>query len=213
VAHEQQTPAADKYKEAANSAKPIPPSGAVANPSTAAPTANSESRTGQNEAPEKPLPRFERPEWVIVYITAIYSMIAGLSLWVIRRQADTMKQQAADARNSATEAAIMAQDTLNAIERQVIALRRQAIWLKLSARASSLSAKAAVTTSRAALLNAQAVIKTLQKGNPKDELVRAAAEGSQISTNYRANPNTAKYTIVYRATVASIAAPALKPCE
>src|SRR5271170_1118975 len=43
--------------------------------------------------------------------------------------------------------------------------------------------------------------------NPKDELVRAAAEGSQISTNYRANPNTAKYTIVYRTTVASIAAP------
>jgi transposase len=52
----------------------------------------------------------------------------------------------------------------------------------------------------------------LQYGNPEDELARASVEASQFA-GYRANPNTAKYAIVYRTTVASIAAPALKPFE
>lgn len=35
---------------------------------------------------EKPLPRFARPEWVIVYITAVYVVITGITFWAIWRQ-------------------------------------------------------------------------------------------------------------------------------
>ncbi len=42
----------------------------------------------------KPLPRFLRPEWVIVYITAFYVFISALMLLAIKRQADLAEDTA-----------------------------------------------------------------------------------------------------------------------
>jgi len=47
--------------------------------------------------------RFLSPEWVIVYITAIYVVISGLTLKAIKRQADLMSSQATDMENQVAE--------------------------------------------------------------------------------------------------------------
>lgn len=133
--------------------QPAPPVHAIVdNP----PSPKAEANSQQELSPEKPLPRFERPEWVIVYITAIYSAISGLTLWVIKRQANIMEGQAADARGSAAAAAVVAQRTLNAIERQVINMRRQVVWSKMSYRASKLNAEAAILSAKAASASVEA---------------------------------------------------------
>lgn len=69
----------------------------------------------QDQAPEKPLPRFLRSEWVIVYITAIYSYISWKSLKAIKRQADTMDKALSDSNQSSNA-------TLKALNHQIKAL-------------------------------------------------------------------------------------------
>jgi hypothetical protein len=77
------------------------------------------------QSEEKPLPRFARPEWVSVYVTVVYSVIT-LFMWLaIRRQADTMDQQAKDGRESSGAAAATTQETLNAMREQAMHLERQ----------------------------------------------------------------------------------------
>lgn len=68
---------------------------------------------------EKPLPRFARPEWVIVYITAVYVFISAWTLIAIRKQS----------RHTA---------------RQALSMRRQTTLLRKAADASEISAKAAM---------------------------------------------------------------------
>jgi hypothetical protein len=106
--------------------KIVPPPGAVVDPRNTTPRGKSEPTNQESDPPEKPLPRFLRPEWVIVYITAIYSLIAGLTLWVIKRQADTMELQAKDARKASADSAKTTQETLAAIKEQAQAMRDQA---------------------------------------------------------------------------------------
>ena len=67
----------------------------IIDPSPATEHLKAEPDNKKQDSTEKPLPRFERPEWVIVYITAIYVLIAACTLWVIKRQADHMEWQAA----------------------------------------------------------------------------------------------------------------------
>jgi hypothetical protein len=129
----------------------MPQAEAAANPPATGPCSQAEPCWTENASADKPLPRFERPEWVIVYVTILYAIIAWLTLLAIKRQGDTMKKQAADARQSAKDATITAQNTLNAIERQVINLRRQANWLKLSAHATRINAKAALISAKTML--------------------------------------------------------------
>jgi len=131
----------------------VPPSSATVDPSNAAPLGKNESANQKADSPEKPLPRFFRPEWVIVYITAIYSLIAGITLWVIKRQADIMEGGAIDAIKSASDAATTAQGTLDAIKEQARIMRDQANLLvdhKLvfieSMKAARQSAEAAKTS-------------------------------------------------------------------
>jgi len=107
------------------SQRPIPPAHVVIDPPFPAPVCQPLSTIKTEATPENPLPRFLRPEWVIVYITAAYSLIAGLTLWVIKRQADTMDTQAKDARDSAAAAVVTTQATLIAIEKQAKELSRQ----------------------------------------------------------------------------------------
>lgn len=76
------------------------------------------------------MPRPLRSEWVIVYITAGYAIIAGLTLWVIKRQADTMERQAKEAASSSAET--------------LAAIKRQGDWMRLSAKSQRLTAKAAI---------------------------------------------------------------------
>lgn len=72
----------------------IPPTHAVVDPSLSAPKeAKPIPASSKEDSPEKSLPPWERPEWVIVYVTAAYSLIAGCTLFVIWRQASTMADQ------------------------------------------------------------------------------------------------------------------------
>ena len=96
----------------------------IVDPSPAIDHLNPVPDKGQDQADEKPLPRFIRPEWVIVYITAIYAFIAGLTLVVVKKQLLQMTEQNAATRNSA-EAAWENAKTANA----------QIQWIKSKERA------------------------------------------------------------------------------
>jgi hypothetical protein len=74
--------------------KILPPPGAVVDMSATAPLANKEAASQKSNPPEKPLPRFLRPEWVIVYVTIVYAFIAFFTLRAIKTQGDFMKRQA-----------------------------------------------------------------------------------------------------------------------
>ena len=65
----------------------------IVDPPIAAPCTQAKPCYGQENAPEKPLPRPIRPEWIIVYITTVYVFISGWTLLAIKRQARTMNRQ------------------------------------------------------------------------------------------------------------------------
>ncbi len=113
---ENQKGGAHTASSTANQAKgPIPPTHVVIDPPL--PPSNASQpppNTEQGGSTERPLPRFERPEWVIVYVTVIYAFIAWFTLLAIKRQADTMERQANDAREAAKEATAIALDTAKA---------------------------------------------------------------------------------------------------
>ncbi len=81
-------------KEAVTQEKPVPPPPAVVDPSSSAPHAQAESRNEQPAPQSKTLLWFIRPEWVIAWITAIYTGVATWTLFSIKRQADLMEIQA-----------------------------------------------------------------------------------------------------------------------
>lgn len=69
------------------------PTHTMLDPSLATIHGKSVPKDGKETAEEKPLPRFARPEWVIVYITAVYVVISGLTLRAIKKQARQMELQ------------------------------------------------------------------------------------------------------------------------
>jgi len=126
MAQQQQSkPHAGKNKSSTQ--KPVvPPTHIVIDPPFPSVTLpQSQTSNTQTQVPEKPLPRFLRPEWVIVYITAVYVCFTGLTLWTIRRQANTMDRQAKDAKTATDAAAFSAQNTLNEIKRQADLMEAQ----------------------------------------------------------------------------------------
>lgn len=136
VAQEQQGKAHAEQKNAAQAQQPVPPPGTVIKSPVPAPIANAPSKGSQNDAQEKPLPRFIRPEWVIVYITAIYVLVAWRTLRAIKRQGDIMDRQANDARKSGAQTfAVLKEQTDNAL---------------ISAKAATVSAMAADKSIKAA---------------------------------------------------------------
>lgn len=119
VAQQQQPKAHARGHNSNGQKQVIPPTHVVIDPPFPAVTnTQNQPANAQTHAPEKPLPRFFRPEWVIVYITAVYVFLTGLTFWTIRRQAHTMDRQARDAKNAADAAALSGQNTLNEIKRQ-----------------------------------------------------------------------------------------------
>lgn len=110
----------------------VPPT--PVNPSPSIPGANSskpQSNTGTGSPPEgKPLPRFLGPEWVIVYVTAIYTLFAVFQWLTIRRQANSLDRQIKEARDSSEASARTAADTLEAIRTQAAHMERQAALME-----------------------------------------------------------------------------------
>jgi hypothetical protein len=142
VSHEQNAPTDHKDAKAQSTANPVPPMHAVIEPSTAISQLKPVPDKDQSQPPEKPLPRFARPEWVIVYITAVYVVIAGWTLFAIKRQVRIMDSQAKDAKESSAQ-------TFQILKEQADTALIQAKAATVTARATDESAQAAVAQIRA----------------------------------------------------------------
>jgi hypothetical protein len=68
--------------------QPVPPTHVIIDPSSATVHIRSEADDSKKTPEERPLPRFTRPEWVIVYITAIYVFISAWTLIAVNKQAN-----------------------------------------------------------------------------------------------------------------------------
>jgi len=111
---------------------------------------------GKKAFEEKPLPRFIRPEWVNVYITAIYVVIAGLTLWAIKKQADLIEASGAVAEQSAKAAEISAKAALRGMElagKSFDVFKDSVEAAMVTAKATAISALASEESAKAA--NAQ----------------------------------------------------------
>jgi hypothetical protein len=106
------TPTSQKVENYNQNQRPIPPTHVVIDPSAATEHFKTESANTVVSSAEKPLPRFLRPDWVIVYITAIYSLIAWFTLLSIKRQADTMARQAEDSKKSGKHTETLAEQAV-----------------------------------------------------------------------------------------------------
>lgn len=71
----------------------VPPPHAIHDPSSAAVHGKSEPEDGKETAEKKLLPTWTGPEWIIIYITAAYVVISGLTFIVIGYQGHLMKLQ------------------------------------------------------------------------------------------------------------------------
>jgi hypothetical protein len=91
VAENQQGKAHAEQSQSAQVQQPTLPARAIITPSTPTPHGNADADNGKKASEEKPLPRFLRPEWIIVYITAIYVFITGRMLGAIKRQAKILE--------------------------------------------------------------------------------------------------------------------------
>lgn len=106
----------------------------------------------ESATPQNPLPEWRRPEWVMVYVTLVYSFFTFLMWVTIRRQANLLERQINEARDAADSSSTLAESTLKAIERQGLSMRRQTTVLRKSAEAALLNAQAVVNAERAVLL-------------------------------------------------------------
>lgn len=94
--------AAQQVPHQSEKALPLPPSLVVtANPPPARPCSQRDPCYTESASPQKPLPEWRKPEWVIVYVTIIYAVIAGWTLLAIRRQGLSMRRQTTLLRRSA----------------------------------------------------------------------------------------------------------------
>lgn len=100
VSEQQQRSAHVAQDISSRAQRPVPPTHVVIDPPLPAPNSQPPASAKPEEAQENPLPRFIRPEWVIVYVTIAYALIAWLTLGAIARQADSMERAADDARKN-----------------------------------------------------------------------------------------------------------------
>lgn len=155
----------------------MPPPSAVVNPPDASPQRKTKPDDTENTTQVETLVWFKRPEWVIVWVTIIYVIVAALTLFAIRRQANIMQRQAIDARQSAIEAASIARDTLTAIERQALSMRRQTTHLRRSVIFARRSANAAKKSADALMEGERAwVTANIHQPSQEDMNIRGKAE-------------------------------------
>jgi hypothetical protein len=115
------SPHAAKDK-AAQSSQIVPPARAVVSPPLAAPCDQQNPCYTKDAAAEELPPKWRRSEWVIVYVTVVYVLIAALTLLSIKRQANLMNTQTgllSDSVKVARASAEAAQKSADAAERSV----------------------------------------------------------------------------------------------
>lgn len=95
----------------------------------------------QDASPQQLTPAWRRPEWVIVYVTIIYSILTGMMWWTIRRQVR-------EAHESSESSATIAQNTLAALQRQAATTEVHSRSFEKSAEATLLNAKALINSER-----------------------------------------------------------------
>lgn len=108
----QQSTSRAKQNYSGDSEKMAPPTNGVTYAKNCCTT---ETTSKKDDPEEKSLPRLERPEWVIVYITAIYVFISAWMLIAIKTQAGQMEAQTAILRESVAAA----QKAANAANAQI----------------------------------------------------------------------------------------------
>ena len=133
------------------SVQPVPPTHVVIDPPLPANGSPLDPGKDKGNPPEKPLPRFARPEWVIVYVTVVYAIVAWLTLGAI-------KQQAIDARKFSDDAALVAQGTLDAMQKQAAVMEFQAVQMVNQTGSLQSSVIAAQDTANAAQKSADALV-------------------------------------------------------
>ena len=104
VAENHESKAHTEHAEGAQPQQPVPPTHVVIDPSSATVHVETKPANDKQASEEKPLPMFLRPEWVIVYITAVYVFITGWMLLAIKRQASQMEGQTNILRDSVAAA-------------------------------------------------------------------------------------------------------------
>ena len=191
-----------KAQEPENIQRPIPPRHVIIDPSVPAPNGpQPKPANGQGEATEKPLPRFIRPEWIIVYVTAAYCWITWRILKTIKRQADTMDRQATEARQSSAQQMQGVQASIAEATRAAKAMEGIAASMatsveaaKENVRISRETADAAIATADAtkdsalAMINSQRAWVVIHPGNPAPEVIAAipgAARAPEIAFAFR----------------------------
>jgi hypothetical protein len=112
MAEQQQGHAHTTNNKASNSEQQVPPTHVIINPPLPTGGNKPESTAGPSDPQEKPLPRFVRPEWVIVYVTIVYAIIGFFTLRDIRRQANLAERAAKATETSAIAAMGVAIPTL-----------------------------------------------------------------------------------------------------
>jgi hypothetical protein len=130
----------------------VPPTHVVIDSSSATFHTKPEADENKKTSEEEPLPRFERPEWVAVYITAIYVLIAAVTLMVIWRQANIMKTQSDHMGQQVSlmkSQTLVLQESVTAIEKQVDEMKTQTAVAKTSAENALLNTKALIASERA----------------------------------------------------------------
>src|ERR1035441_7872552 len=86
VAHEQQTPTNHKNENSQSASATVPPTHVVIDKLPPIEHDSSKPGNGENATDHNALPAWSGPEWVIVYVTAAYVLIAGFTLAAIWRQ-------------------------------------------------------------------------------------------------------------------------------
>src|ERR1019366_7995410 len=110
--------AAPQHRKSGQDQQSVPPTHVVIDsPLPASDRAQSIKQSSSSNREEKALPRFVRPEWVVVYVTVVYAFIAWLTLNAIKRQANTMEAQAKEAKESAADAMRIALATAQAAQK------------------------------------------------------------------------------------------------
>ena len=122
-------------KEAATHQNLVPPPSPATSPPISMPSHQLEPANEQNIIREAKIYWAIRPEWGIVWITIAYTVIAGLTLVAIKRQANLMERQANEAKENFAASALANQDTLTALKRQADAMDSQVEHMAVQAKA------------------------------------------------------------------------------
>lgn len=141
MAQEQRSKAHTPNGNSKADAKPVPPVHVIIEQPVPTITTQVKAEDQKEKPKDEPWKRFFTPEWIIVYVTAGYALIAWWTLSAIKRQAKTMEQQRIDSNKSGAE-------TINALNRQITAMESHVEATQNNAKAATLAAQAVINSER-----------------------------------------------------------------